>query len=118
MKHFITIAAALSLVASTSFAADLDTGRATGLFDQRPQCMDRDAVDNPDCVAPSDQTGHRHIFVGPNVPPMLQGSSPVATSNTNTPATAGTTTQGAPNGATQGASASPRASIVRRSTMR
>ena len=59
MKHFITIAAALSLVASTSFAADLDTGRATGLFDQRPQCMDRDAVDNPDCVAPSDQDNAR-----------------------------------------------------------
>ena len=64
--------AAFSVPAS---AADPDAS----VFDMYPECMERDSTDNPKCVAPSDQTGRRRIYYGPNIPPALKSTGAAPT---------------------------------------
>lgn len=54
-------------------------GADTSVFDNNPECMERDSAGNPKCVAPSDQTGRRRIYYGPNIPPALKGTDAGAT---------------------------------------
>ena len=62
MKHrvfSVMLSCLAAAFAQSAPAADEDTSRSRGVFDQRPECMDRDASNNPKCVAPSDQDNAR-----------------------------------------------------------